>query len=1154
LPETISGSQTYAVQYGRRLSYTGSGQQTTTLRVPANAYAAATLDALVSGVSGSVTLQVDVGSDGSWEWQTTQTINGAAELTSVDLSAAFNAYWAAQGYPVSGNLDVPVTVSLNQAGQVLLTNLQMTPAGSTLRYARTPADSYAAWLMDLTVDGSGSGPLTIAADVGDDGSVEWAWSGTVNFPASLTTGDLATAVNSYLSGQSGDVDAPIRFYLAPFTSLTVNGIAKSLATPPDAAITAGDISFSQPSPMETDVISVTAVLNNLNNTASGGVTAAFFATPPDGNEWYIGSDFIPDIPANGSAAAVISWNTTGYTGTVPVRVQIDPYNRLAEGSETNNEATQNLTILSRPDLQASSWDLSDPEPVAGETVTITVNLLNGGQTASGAATYALYNGNPDNGGVLLDTQADGGLSGNGSGVINLTWTPTAPGPYRLFLRLDENEAVNEFDEANNLLWKDVYAGLAGPVLLDSGVTASDPPYSATVGYGYVDTGAADVLLNCGGSDPEDTLRRDPDGSVNYRFTHLQPGHFYHLDVTLYECDSAGRQENILVDGNLLAGPIDLGDGTVHKLSLRLDPALYADRTIDVAITAPGIDGAVVAAVNLHDIDYRYADAGGNADPAYGSNSDYGWLDGVSSSAWGNLPYQSVRVDQNDDQISYQFDNLDPAKRYNVLLTFWQGSGAARIQKVRIDGLETGLTVDSGDFQRHDEKIAVPLGSYTNDGSIVVSIIRLNADSGAMVNEIALEEETLASSAECQVQTTPFFSQAYGSVLLAGMNAPAGSVVQALNPRGDTVGCFTVSSDGLYGFMRIYGEDSSANPPIPGMRAGELVSFKVNGSPAVAAPLFYWQDDKASHRVDLNASALDGQFVMLNPGWNWLSLNVEPPTPLVAQTFSSIDGRYDRVLGENGIYDTSLPPVFNSLTEIHAGLGYMLRITDTATVNLLAEGVRLPPETPLPLHQGWNWIGYVPTQTLPITVALQSIAGQYQLVLGQYDTYDPDLPDFSTLQEMSAGEGYMIYANTAVTLTYPTAAPNNNTQSPSRPSASNVPLTPYFTIVYGEIQVNGRPAPPGTIVAAMTPRGDVAGRFTIQQPGVLGMFSLYGEDETAVPAIPGFRAGEEIVWLINGRTVEPAFSLRWQNDWEPHAVTLDLSGYWIYLPAIQSRRN
>jgi len=1018
-----------------------------------------------------------------------------------------------------------------------------------LRHVRLPAVTYEELTLDFVFGDTGFGHYSAEIDVGGNGVIDLTYSGSGIQPIQISTSNLATAFNTYLQNHSDIVDVPVVFRVTSLPVHLSNFTAKVLH-PPDMEIVTNNITFDVTNPTEGEPVNITADLSNIGIGDSSAIPVAFYATISEWEDIYIGSSLFSPVLGNGTTTATIEWDTLGYVGSIPIKAIIDPYNRVHESNESNNEAMQNLTILSRPDLQATSWSLLNPEPVVGEVVTISVDFRNGGQTTSGSALYTLYNGNPDTDGVLLDSQTHSGLNGNGNDIITMSWTPPTAGSYRLFLRLDENDTVNEFNETNNLLWQDVYIGLAGPVLLDSGATASDSAYNATVGYGYVDTGAPDALLNCGGSNPEDTLRRDPDGNVNYRFAHLQPGHFYHLDITLYECDGAGRQESILVDGNLLAGPEDLGDGEVHKLSLRLDPALYADRMIDVTIAAPGIDGAVVAAVNLHDVDYRYADAGGNADPEYDNNSDYGWLDGVDNAAWGTLPYQSVRVDQSDDQVSYQFDNLDPAKRYNVLLTFWQGSGSARIQKVRIDGLETGLTVDSGDFVRHDEKIAVPLGSYATDGSIVVSTIRLNASSGAMINEITLEEETLASATTCQVQTTPFFSQVYGNVALAGTSAPPGTVVQAISPRGDIVGCFTVTNNGLYGFMRIYGEDSSANPPIPGMRAGELVSFKVSGSPAIATPLFYWQDDKASHPVDLNAAAMDGQFILLSPGWNWLSLSLEPPTPLVAQTFDSINGRYDRVLGENGIYDTSLPPVFNSLTEIHAGLGYMMRISDTASVNLLAEGVAIPTTTPIPLHQGWNWVGYLPAQTLPITVALQSITGQYQLVLGQYGTYDPALPDFSTLQEMGLGKGYMIYANTAVTLTYPASVQANNTLYTPK-AITTVPQTPLFTITYGEVRLNGMPAPTGTIIEAVTADGYVAGRFAIQTAGVMGFTSVYGADETAVPVISGFQPDEEISWRVNGRTVESASPLLWQNDWATHAIALDLFGYWGYLPFIQT---
>lgn len=195
LPESFTGGRTYKVQYGRRLVYSAAGEQVTTLRVPAAAFTNATLDALISEVgSGSLSFKLDVGNDGTWDWQWSGNVSNATTLNSPGLAAAFSAYWAGHGAPTSGSVDVPVKVSLSKGGQVLLTNLQMTPGGSTVRFVRLPARPYSTLTLDLTVGESGSGPLTLAADVGDDGTVDWTWSGTPAYPLRLTTANLATAV------------------------------------------------------------------------------------------------------------------------------------------------------------------------------------------------------------------------------------------------------------------------------------------------------------------------------------------------------------------------------------------------------------------------------------------------------------------------------------------------------------------------------------------------------------------------------------------------------------------------------------------------------------------------------------------------------------------------------------------------------------------------------------------------------------------------------------------------------------------------------------------------------------------------------------------------------------------------------------------------
>jgi len=1158
LPETFTNGRTYQVQYGRRHVFGGAGEQTSMLRAPASAFTDVRLDALISEVgTGTRTFRLDVGNDGTWDWEWSGSVTDAITLNSANLSAAFSRYWATHGAPTSGTLDVPVKVYLSQAGQVLLTNLRVTPTGSKLRYAKLPSEEYSSVTLDLSVGTSGSGPLTVAADVGDNGSVDWTYTATsATYPLPLTTSNLATAFNAYLAGHTGEVSVPVRCYVAPFLDVRLKNYSATPSAKPDLGLTVSDIAFGVSSPVESDLVPITVTLHNNGGMAATGHTMAFYATAPEWGEWYIGSTFVPGIPAGGTAEASIVWDTLGFTGVTPVRVVVDPYNRLEEVDEDNNQATTSLTILTCPDLEPVFAAFSNPEPVAGESVTVSLQVENHGQVAASAFKVGLYNGNPDDGGVLLQT-TNLTVAGGESFTTTFTWEPTAPGPHRLFALVDEERTVNESNRGNNLTWQDIFVGVTGPLLLDSG-GVTDPAYSTVLGYGFVDEGPTDVTGACGAA-PYQRYRLDANplgGRVVYRFDHLLPGHFYHLDVTLYKCSLASRQENILVNGQLVAGPIDLGDGQVHRLSVLLDPALYTGHTIRVEIEALGGSSALVNEVNLYDVDYRYADAGGASDPEYPGGAwanlgrPYGWLNGVNNIAWGTLPYKSIRVNPFDSLVEYRFDGLDPDKRYNVHLVFWQPSGTSRTQRVRLDGLGSGLTVNTGDYQIHRETLAIPAAAYAADGSVVVSVKRVDEMTDVILNEIALEEETLPRTDWCTIQPTPYFSDVYGDVAILGEDAPAGTVIEARNPRGETVGCFVVGTAGQYGFMRIYGEDTTATPPIPGMRAGELVEFRVSGAVAFATPLLYWQADSASHRVDLNAEATEEQVILLHPGWNLISIRVQPPVPTVERVLSSIEGRYDRVLGEYGAYVPGLPDVFNTLKELQPGRAYYIRVTSPTAIVLLIEGLPIPTATPIPLHEGWNWIGYLPEATLPITVALQSIEGQYQRVLSLDKTYDPALPDYSTLHFMEPGQGYLIHMNQEATLIYPEAR-SLLTEVPQRvPSTicGSLNPTPKFTQLYGELLLGDLPAPAGSRVEVLTPRGEIAGCFVLEKPGVVGFMHVYGEDATADPPIAGFRDGEPLAFRVNGMLVETE-PLTWHDDWASHAVALQVDVMQIYLPLV-----
>jgi len=106
----------------------------------------------------------------------------------------------------------------------------------------------------------------------------------------------------------------------------------------------------------------------------------------------------------------------------------------------------------------------------------------------------------------------------------------------------------------------------------------------------------------------------------------------------------------------------------------------------------------------------------------------------------------VRLDM-DGEVRYQFDNLLTGKKYQVNFTFYEGDGGKRNEEVWIDGIFTGVSVSLGDGQIHYEHADVLDGLYKSDSSIIVSIKKTKGI-GAVVSEIALEEQTTLKPSPC----------------------------------------------------------------------------------------------------------------------------------------------------------------------------------------------------------------------------------------------------------------------------------------------------------------------------------------------------------------------------------------------------------------------
>lgn len=155
--------------------------------------------------------------------------------------------------------------------------------------------------------------------------------------------------------------------------------------------------------------------------------------------------------------------------------------------------------------------------------------------------------------------------------------------------------------------------------------------------------------------------------------------------------------------------------------------------------------------------------------------------------------------------------------------------------------------------------------------------------------------------------------AYGAVTVDGNPAPVGTVVEARSPRGDTVGCQVVAAAGVYPLMQIYGEDTTATLPIPGMRDGEVVAFYVDGRLATASPTLIWHDDRNYHQVALSLTTPTVTNTPTRPPTVTATPTHTPTrTPIVTSTptpaLSTIEGRVCRDQDGDGECQSAEPGI------------------------------------------------------------------------------------------------------------------------------------------------------------------------------------------------------------------------------------------------------
>jgi len=646
-------------------------------------------------------------------------------------------------------LELPTPVNLAEANRYAVQyglRGEYNNAGTQTFYVTLPNLEYTLVSLDILLREADGTLAPISVDIGADGNMDWTTTFT-QVPAMNTSVNLAGAFNSYLAGLGspyGDsVEIPINVTMQTSGDLFLTNLLLTPGVASDPQISSADLAVSNTTPMETDLVTISAEVHNLGASTASNVMASFYAGDPQAGGALLGSQFIPAIPPYGSMPAELVWDTSGYVGTVNLHVVLDAASQMDELNEANNSASITVHVLTRPDLQIAAITSVEParQDIPGS---IAVTVQNSGESGASLQTVSLYDGDPNNGGALIGQQSVA-VPASQSVSVSFSWTPVNLGAQNLYARADSSDAIPEADESNNLSVQEIYVGWGSSVYVDAG-SAGDLPYDPTRGYGYLTEG---TVAGCG-TEPYQTYRQTESTTpLQYQFDYLLPGRFYHLDLAFYLC-SGSRDMRVLVDGVEVAGPLTITDQP-YRLSLLLDPSLYSDNHIVVTIEKVGTSplGAVVSEITLTDIRYCYRDSGHPGEVSFANAEDgCGWLNGSPDQSWGSMPYQSMRYHE-DDPVRYQFAELDPANEYELAFTFYEGDNVGRSQSVSVDGnFVLPDVLLSGTPQ--EIRLDVPASTY-EDGIILVEIA---GDPYPVVNEVSLEQKTVFNQSDPTPTPTP----------------------------------------------------------------------------------------------------------------------------------------------------------------------------------------------------------------------------------------------------------------------------------------------------------------------------------------------------------------------------------------------------------------
>ena len=187
-----------------------------------------------------------------------------------------------------------------------------------------------------------------------------------------------------------------------------------------------------------------------------------------------------NLPAGATVDHTITWKAGKAGDSLPITVQVDPFNLFDELSEANNKASTSLTVnqLTEPNLTISHEDMAiTPSPAyEGGDVSISALVRNEGFSSASGIQVDFYRGVPGEGGELLGSQTIASLDVGESTSVSAVWTGiSGSGDKIVYVQVDPENTVPEFSEKDNAAFKTIQVLSLPDLVVSTGSIVLTPP-------------------------------------------------------------------------------------------------------------------------------------------------------------------------------------------------------------------------------------------------------------------------------------------------------------------------------------------------------------------------------------------------------------------------------------------------------------------------------------------------------------------------------------------------------------------------------------------------------------------------------------------------------------------------------------------------------